>query len=89
MEVAVGTVQSFVPKKSTRFLDPDHVRIASEAFVAALGCLDGKAGTLSPHRLRHLLASFVVERVMRGEVDVNQLASEAVESLNGAEEASA
>ena len=89
MEVAVGTVQSFVPTKSTRFLDPDHARIASEAFEAALHSLDGKASTLSPHRLRHLLASFIVERVMHGEIDVDQLALEAVESLDGAEEASA
>jgi hypothetical protein len=39
--------------------------------------------------LRHLLASFIVERVMHGEIDVDQLALEAVESLDGAEEASA
>ena len=89
MEVAVGTVQTFVPTKSTRFLDPDHARIASEAFEAALHSLDGKASTLSPHRLRHLLASFIVERVMHGEVDVNHLAMDAVESLDGAEEVSA
>ena len=85
----MGTVQSFVPKKSTRFLDPDHVRIASKSFEAALRSLDGKASTLSPHRLRHLLATFIVERVMHGEIYVNQLALEAVESLDGAEEASA
>ena len=56
---------------------------------AALHSLDGKASTLSPRRLRHLLASFIVERVMHGEIDVNQLALEAVESLDGAKEASA
>jgi hypothetical protein len=82
-------VQTFVPKKSTRFLDPDHARIASEAFEAALRSLDGKASTLSSHRLRHLLASFIVERVMQDETDVVQLALEAVESLDGLEEASA
>jgi hypothetical protein len=85
----LGTVQTLVPTKSTRFLDPDHARIAAEAFEAALRSVDGRAGTLSPHRLRHLLASFIVERVMRGQLDVNQLALEAVESLDGAEEVSA
>jgi hypothetical protein len=89
MEVAVASVQTFVSTKSTRFLDPDHARIASEAFEATSHALDGKASTLPPHRLRHLLASFIVERVMHGEVDVNQLALEAVESLDSAEEASA
>jgi hypothetical protein len=64
-------------------------RLPPGAFEAALRSLDGKASTLSPHRLRHLLASFIVERVMHGEIDVNQLALEAVESLDGAEEASA
>jgi hypothetical protein len=89
MEVAVGSVQTFVPTKSTRFLDPDHARIASEAFEAALQSLDGKANGLQSHRLRHLLASFIVERVMHGGIDADQLALEAVESLDGAEEASA
>jgi hypothetical protein len=78
----VGSVQSFVPTKSTRFLDPDHARIASQAFEAALQMLGGKANTLSPHRLRHLLASFIVESVMLGEIDVERLALEAVESLS-------
>ena len=78
----MSTVQSFVPTKSTRFLDPDHARIASQAFEAALQSLDGKANTLSSHRLRHLLASFIVESVMLGETDVERLALEAVESLS-------
>jgi hypothetical protein len=74
--------RSFVPTKSTRFLDPDHALIASQAFEAALQSLDGNANTLTPHRLRHLLATFIVESVMLGETDVERLALEAVESLS-------
>jgi hypothetical protein len=78
----LGTVQTFVPTKSTRFLDPDHAVIASQAFEAALQSLNGKANTLSPHRVRHLLATFIIESVMLGEIDVDRLAREAVESLS-------
>src|SRR5215207_1750929 len=51
------------------FLDPDHLRIASDAFDTALRSLDGKGNALSPHGVRHLLASFIIERVMGGDKD--------------------
>jgi hypothetical protein len=83
--VIIGVTRGFGsilrPTKSTRFLDPDHARIASQAFKAALLLLDGKANILPPHRLRHLLATFIIESVMLGEIDVERLAREAVESL--------
>src|SRR5829696_10195839 len=66
--LVLGTVHPFVPA-SRGFLDPDHVRIASDAFDTALRSLDGRGNALSPHRLRHLLASFIIERVMGGDKD--------------------
>jgi len=59
----LGSVHPFVPA-SRGFLDPDHLRIASHAFDTALRSLDGRGNALSPHRVRHLLASFTTERVM-------------------------
>ena len=84
----MGTVHPFVPA-SRRFLDPDHVRIASDAFDTALRSLDGKGNALSPHRVRHVLASFIIERVMDGDNDAEDLALQAVESLDTLEQASA
>ena len=84
----MGTVHPFVPA-SKRFLDPDHVRIASDAFDTALRSLDGKGNALSPHRVRHLLAGFIIERVMDGDNDAEDLALQAVESLDTLEQASA
>ncbi|HEX8666440.1 MAG TPA: hypothetical protein VF744_20670 [Beijerinckiaceae bacterium] len=64
-----------------RFLDPDRVRIASQAFDSALQSLGATAVAVRPHRVRHLVASFIVERVMYGEHDPERLARGAVESL--------
>jgi hypothetical protein len=71
------------------FVDPDHLRIASDAFDTALRSLDGRGNALSPHRVRHLLASFIIERVMDGDKDAEELALQAVESLDIIERASA
>ena len=60
-ESTVGTVHPFVSKG--RFLDPERTRMASEAFDLGLESL-GETGTLPSHRVRHLLASFIIERVM-------------------------
>ena len=84
----MGTVHAFVPT-SRRFLDPDHLRIASHAFDTALRSLDGRGNALSPHRVRHLLASFIIERVTDGDKDAEDLALQAVESLDTLEQASA
>jgi hypothetical protein len=87
MESTVGTVHRFVSK--ARFLDPERTRMASEAFDLALESL-GKTGyTLPSHRVRHLLASFIVERVMYDDAEPEQLALEAVESLDIIEQARA
>jgi len=51
--------------------------------------LDGKGKALSPHRVRHLLASFIIERVMGGDEDAEDLALQAIESLDTLEQASA
>jgi len=84
----LGSVHPFVPA-SRGFLDPDHLRIASHAFDTALRSLDRKGNALSPHRVRHLLASFIIERVMDGDKDAEDLALQAVESLDIVERASA
>ena len=84
----MGSVHPFVPA-SRGFLDPDHLRVASHAFDTALRSLDGKGNALSPHRVRHLLASFIIERVMGGDKDAEDLALQALESLDVVERASA
>ena len=76
----MGSVHPFVPA-SRGFLDPDHLRVASHAFDTALRSLDGRGNALSPHRIRHLLASFIIERVMDGDKDAEDLALQAVASL--------
>ena len=77
----MATVHPFVPRAPRRFLDPDRVRIASRAFDAALQSLGDRAGALRSHRERHLVASFIVERVMDGDHDPERLAEGAIESL--------
>lgn len=84
----MGSVHPFVPA-SRRILDPDHLRIAADAFDTALRSLNGKGTALSPHRLRHLLASFIIERVLDGDTDAEDLALQALESLDIIERASA
>jgi hypothetical protein len=50
----------------------------------------GETGdTLPSHRVRHLLASFIIERVMYDDAEPEQLALEAVESLEIIEQARA
>jgi len=77
----LATVHAFAPRAPRRFLDPDRVRIASQAFDAALQSLGDRAGALRSHRVRHLVASFIVERVMDGDHDPQHLARGALESL--------
>ena len=83
----MGTVHPFVSK--ARFLDPERTRMASEAFDLALESLGETGYTLPSHRVRHLLASFIVERVMYDDAEPEQLALEAVESLDIIEQARA
>ena len=87
MESTVGTVHPFVSK--ARFLDPERTRMASEAFDLALESLGETGYTLPSHRVRHLIASFIVERVMYDDAEPEQLALEAVESLDIIEQARA
>ena len=80
MESTLGTV---------RVLDPERTRMASEAFDLALESLGETGDTLPSHRVRHLLASFIVERVMYDDAEPEQLALQAVESLEIIEQARA
>ena len=86
-ESTLGTVHPFVSK--ARFLDPERTRMASEAFDLALESLGETGYTLPSHRVRHLIASFIVERVMYDDAEPEQLALEAVESLDIIEQARA
>ena len=83
----MGTVHPFLSK--ARFLDPERTRMASEAFELALESLGETGDTLSSHRVRHVLASLIVERVMYDDAEPEQLALEAVESLEIIEQARA
>ena len=49
----------------------------------------GRVQDDQPHRVRHVLASFIIERVMDGDKDAEDLALQAVESLDIIERATA
>ena len=58
-------------------LDPDDLRIAADAFEAALPALDESIP--DPHAARQNLARFVIERAFRGERDAARLHAEALD----------
>ncbi|WP_046868720.1 hypothetical protein [Microvirga massiliensis] len=58
-------------------LDPDDLRIAADAFEAALPALDESIP--NPHAARQNLARFVIERAFRGERDAARLHADALD----------
>jgi len=54
-------------------LGPDDLRLAADAFEAALHSLDESACDTSPHATRRILARYVIERALSGERDLSRL----------------
>jgi hypothetical protein len=50
-------------------LGPDDLRLAADAFEAALHCIGESTCEHSPHATRRLLAHYVIERALAGERD--------------------
>jgi hypothetical protein len=67
------------PSVKARSLNPDDLRIASDAFEAALVSLDGTSS--DPRRVRELLARFILERAFEGERDADRLRAAALEHV--------
>jgi hypothetical protein len=58
---------------SSQALGPDDLRLAADAFEAALHSLDESTCNGPPHAARRLLARYVIERTLSGERDVTVL----------------
>jgi hypothetical protein len=54
-------------------LGPEDLRLAADAFEAALQSLDESTCDTSPHTARRLLARYVIERALSGERELNAL----------------
>jgi hypothetical protein len=63
-------------------LDPDDLRLAADAFEAALQSLPEQARELRPYTARHLLARYIIERALDGERDPARLMEGALNSLS-------
>jgi len=54
-------------------LGPNDLRLAANAFEAALQSLDESACEVAPHAARQLLARYIIENALSGRRDPNQL----------------
>jgi len=54
-------------------LGPEDLRLAVDAFEAALHGLDESTCETSPHTIRRLLAQYVIERALNGERELKAL----------------
>jgi hypothetical protein len=71
-------IDSFLPPNA-RSLDPDDLRIAADAFEAALPALDESIP--DPYAARQSLARFVIDRAFQGERSPDRLRSEALDHV--------
>ena len=63
-------------------LGPDDLRIATEAFEAALRCLHETTRPYSLHKMRLVLARYIMERALEGERDLAKLRQGALMCLD-------
>jgi hypothetical protein len=54
-------------------LGPEDLRLAAEAFEAALRRLDESTCETSPHTIRRLMAQYVIEHALNGERELKAL----------------
>ena len=66
--------------RPARPLQPDDLRMAADAFEAALGQLD-ESLPLDPFTSRRMLARYVIEHMFDGERDPERLCREALKHL--------
>ena len=57
----------------TQVLGPDDLRLAADAFAAALHSLDESTCQTPPHTTRRLLAHYVIEHALTGERQLEAL----------------
>ena len=62
-------------------LGPNDLRLAANAFEAALQSLDESACEIPPHAARQLLAQYIIEKALNGYRDPKQLGEGALANL--------
>jgi hypothetical protein len=75
----MATIHPFPPSQA---LCPDDLRIAADAFEAALQALPAAAHELSPYTARQLLARYVMEKALGGVRDPIRLRDGALAHLD-------
>jgi hypothetical protein len=73
---SMSTVHPFRPGQ--RYLGPDGLRIATEAYEAALSDASEYLEKLPPHRARRIVAKCVIREALRGHRDPGRLRERAV-----------
>jgi hypothetical protein len=63
-------------------LGPDDLRLASQAFEAALFCLDEATTPIHPYTARHMLARYIIQHALRGQRDLHRLRDGALAYLS-------
>ncbi len=74
--------ECILPFKRPEPLCPDDLRIAADAFEAALQSFPEQARELRPYTARHLLARYIIERALGGERDPTRLKEGALSYLS-------
>jgi hypothetical protein len=68
-------------KPRQHYLGPDGLRLAAEAYEAALHAVNEDVCDLPPHRARRLIAQFVMRQALRGHRDPVELRVGAMDYL--------
>jgi hypothetical protein len=71
----------FLSPQSLQPLGPDDLRVAAEAFEAALNNLNEGFGAIDAYSARQSLARFIMDRTLRGERDRLRLTKAALKDL--------
>src|SRR3712207_6101748 len=70
----------FFPR--AQVLSPDDLRLAADAFDAALQSLPAQVNELAPYTARRLLARYVIEKALSGVLDPIRLRDEALAAVS-------
>ncbi|MBA1159407.1 hypothetical protein [Microvirga mediterraneensis] len=76
--------QSFASPTLERFLGPDDLRRAGDAFQAALQALHEGPYEMKAYKARQILARFIIEHALNGEHDPEVLCAKALDHLREA-----
>jgi hypothetical protein len=78
-DCAMMSAPSFL--KYDQVLGPDDLRLAADAFEAALQSLNESVCAVAPHAARQLLAHYIIEKALSGQCDPRQLREGALAHL--------